>query len=500
MKIHRIFFFYALVSIFSLDLIAQENLRNQLFGEVEKMFNQAKEKKANFYAPSSYAKAMEYYNEADDYYKRGKNLEDIRESIKNAEAYFAKALDACKLGEITFSSTMGARNDADSAGAQRYSAELWQKADQQFIDAAQELEDGNLKDAKDKGKEAETTYRAAELEAIKTNFLAPARDLLKKADEMDVKENAQKTLQNAWRLANQVDALLKQNRYDTDEARQLASESKYEASHAIYLHQKIERLTNEKKSLEDILLASENEVKRIATALGFAARFDNGLEGAVTEILGALKERDARMASGADALRQADEVIRQKEAEIANLKKQVDMMTQRLGTLSDAEKKLQDEGKELQYKLRLKHEQEETIRKLTLLFKEEEGNVLREGDNIIIRLYGLTFPVGKDVIESQYYPLLSKVQDGIRKFPNCTVTIEGHTDSQGSDDANQTLSERRAKAVAEYLMANMGVEQPINHQGFGESRPIASNDTPDGRAKNRRIDVVIVPEWASSGK
>ncbi|MBI4810556.1 MAG: hypothetical protein HY800_03775, partial [Ignavibacteriales bacterium] len=99
MKIHRIVFFFALVSIFSLDLIAQENLRNQLFGEVEKMFSQAQEKKANFYAPSSYAKAMEYYNEADDHYKRGKNLEDIRESIKNAEAYFAKALDACKLGE-----------------------------------------------------------------------------------------------------------------------------------------------------------------------------------------------------------------------------------------------------------------------------------------------------------------------------------------------------------------------------------------------------------------
>ena len=78
--------------------------------------------------------------------------------------------------------------------------------------------------------------------------------------------------------------------------------------------------------------------------------------------------------------------------------------------------------------------------------------------------------------------------------------IEGHTDSQGSDEVNQKLSGNRATAVAEYLMANMGVQTPINSQGFGESRPVASNDTPEGRAKNRRIDVVITPGWATEGK
>ena len=74
--------------------------------------------------------------------------------------------------------------------------------------------------------------------------------------------------------------------------------------------------------------------------------------------------------------------------------------------------------------------------------------------------------------------------------------MEGHTDSRGSDDANQKLSESRALAVAEYLKANMGAGFPIVSQGFGESKPVASNDTEDGRAKNRRIDIIIVPEWA----
>jgi len=497
MKLQRVFLLAFIMFALTISLLSQENLRNQLFGNVDDLYNKVKEKNGSMFAPSSFGSAMKYYNEANDYYKRGKKLEDIRESIKNAEAYFAKALDVCKLAEVTFSSVIAARTDADSANAQKHAINLWNKAEKQLLAAAEELENGQLGDAKEKAKEAEATYRAAELEAIKTNFLAPARELLLKADQMDVKDNAQKTLQNAWRLANQVDALLKQNRYDTDEARQLAQESKIEASHAIYLHQKITQLINDKKTLEDIMLESENEVKRIASALGFAVHFDNGIEGAVTQILRVLKERDANMAANADSLRFAYEIIKQKDAEINNLKQQVDMMTQRLGTLSDAEKKLQDEGKELQRKLLLKHEQEETIRKISLLFTEEEGNVIREGDNIIIRLYGLSFPVGKDIIESQYYPLLSKVQEAIRKFPKCTVTIEGHTDSQGSDEVNQTLSERRAKAVAEYLMANMNVEIPIQHQGYGESRPIASNDTQEGRAKNRRIDVVITPEWAS---
>jgi OOP family OmpA-OmpF porin len=158
--------------------------------------------------------------------------------------------------------------------------------------------------------------------------------------------------------------------------------------------------------------------------------------------------------------------------------------------------KLQEQGRELQLKLDRKHEQETTIKKISAMFTEEEGSVLREGDKIIIRLYGLTFPVGKSIILPQYQSLLSKVQEAIRQFPRSRISVEGHTDSQGSDEGNQSLSEKRANAVAEYLMASMNVEFPINSEGFGETRPVASNDSPEGRAQNRRIDIVITPEWA----
>ena len=481
-------------------LFAQDNLRNQLFGETDQLMAQAKEKNAGFYAPASYDKAKRYYDDAMDFYNRGRGLEDIRERVKNASAYYAKALDVCKTSELTLSPTMAARTDATSAGAQKSSPELWTKAEEKFKRAAHELEDNNTGNARDDAFSALTMYRDAELEAIKANFLTPARDLLKRANEMGVNDHAPKTLLKAQRLVKQVEDVLTQKRYDTDEARQLAQEAKYEAAHAMYLYNRITRFKKEDETFEDVMTEDESQFQRVAGPLGVQARFDNGYDGPVSEINSALKVKDAALGRSTDSLRQMGDATRGKDNEAANLREQVGLMEKRLGTLSEAEKRLQDAGKDLERKLLFKQQQEQTIRDVAAKFTEDEAKMVRDVDNLILRLYGISFPVGSSTIESQYYTLLTKVQDVIRKFPNSKVTIEGHTDSQGTDDANQTLSDSRAKAVAEYLMANMNVSLPINYQGYGESRPIASNDTPEGRSKNRRIDVVITPEWATAAK
>ena len=491
-----IMFLVACVVCLSYSMKAQDVLREQLFGETNQVIAQAKEKKADLYAPISFEKGMGYYNEASDELGRGGKLEDIREKLKNASAYFAKAMDACKVADVSFSATMGARTDAFSAGAPNYSPELWNKAETQFKRAARSLEGGYANSAKDDAAEAEKIYRTAELEAVKANYLNPARELLKQADGMDVKDNAPKTLEKARRLAKQVENLLAQKGYDPDEARQLAQEAKYEAAHALYLHQAIRKMKGEDKTFEDALLMPEPHFQRVAGTLGVQARFDKGYESPVNDVLAALKERDAKTEQDQNKLVEAAEAIKGKEREAENLRQQIAAMEGRLGSLTEAEKQLQQAGKDLELKLAVQNQQEATMRQVATMFSSDEGNVLRDRDNIVIRLYGLSFPVGERTIEAQYYPLLTKVQDVIKKFPKCKVTIEGHTDSQGSDETNQSLSELRAKTVAEYLMANMGAEMAIDYHGYGESRPVASNDTPEGRAKNRRIDVVIAPEWA----
>jgi outer membrane protein OmpA-like peptidoglycan-associated protein len=92
------------------------------------------------------------------------------------------------------------------------------------------------------------------------------------------------------------------------------------------------------------------------------------------------------------------------------------------------------------------------------------------------------------------YGLLSKVQRAIRTFGEPDVVIEGHTDSTGSDEVNEHLSQQRAESVRDYLVANKTLpEEKIVAIGYGSKRPLASNETAEGRAINRRIDVVISP-------
>jgi outer membrane protein OmpA-like peptidoglycan-associated protein len=91
---------------------------------------------------------------------------------------------------------------------------------------------------------------------------------------------------------------------------------------------------------------------------------------------------------------------------------------------------------------------------------------------------------------------LSKVQNAINIFPGSEITVEGHTDSFGGDEVNLRLSQERAEAVRQYLLANMrnlSADQ-VKAVGYGESKPIANNETAEGRAKNRRIDIVITPK------
>jgi outer membrane protein OmpA-like peptidoglycan-associated protein len=127
-------------------------------------------------------------------------------------------------------------------------------------------------------------------------------------------------------------------------------------------------------------------------------------------------------------------------------------------------------------------------------FEPNEAETYKMGNKLVIRLKGIQFPVGKNVILPQNYALLSKVQQTIRTLGEVDVVIEGHTDSTGSTQLNEHLSEQRADAVRQYLVANETLPyDKIIAVGYGSIRPIASNKTAKGRAMNRRIDLIITP-------
>jgi outer membrane protein OmpA-like peptidoglycan-associated protein len=119
-------------------------------------------------------------------------------------------------------------------------------------------------------------------------------------------------------------------------------------------------------------------------------------------------------------------------------------------------------------------------------------NIRREGQAIILEMPGdVTFAFNKSDIRPRFVPVLNAVVRVLNDYPATFVDISGHTDSIGSDGYNQALSERRADAVADYLARGQAMPARMNVIGEGEREPIASNATIEGRAANRRVEIVL---------
>ncbi|WP_040308540.1 OmpA family protein [Asticcacaulis biprosthecium] len=131
------------------------------------------------------------------------------------------------------------------------------------------------------------------------------------------------------------------------------------------------------------------------------------------------------------------------------------------------------------------------------LRSELEGRnvyVTRSGDNIILSMPGdVTFSSGSADLNGGFMPVLNDVATILNQYPSTYIDVVGHADSQGTDAFNMDLSERRANAVAGYLVGQKVKSERIYVAGAGESSPIASNDTADGRARNRRVEITLRP-------
>ena len=120
--------------------------------------------------------------------------------------------------------------------------------------------------------------------------------------------------------------------------------------------------------------------------------------------------------------------------------------------------------------------------------------VAREGDTLILRMPSdVTFATASANIDSRFYAVLDDVAQVLNTYDQSIVDIVGHADSRGELAYNQTLSEQRASSVAGYLINRGVLRERLHVAGMGETAPIASNDTEQGRAMNRRVEIVIRP-------
>ncbi len=132
------------------------------------------------------------------------------------------------------------------------------------------------------------------------------------------------------------------------------------------------------------------------------------------------------------------------------------------------------------------------------LRRQMEGtgvDVQREGDTIRLQAPdNITFATNRANVRPEFQPVLNQLATSINQYPGTVIQVEGHTDSVGSASYNQTLSENRAQSVRSYLIQRSVAASRIVAVGYGLTRPIADNATAEGRAKNRRVEILIVPE------
>jgi OmpA-OmpF porin, OOP family len=121
--------------------------------------------------------------------------------------------------------------------------------------------------------------------------------------------------------------------------------------------------------------------------------------------------------------------------------------------------------------------------------KVEKDGCIYEKANVTLNV---EFDYKKAEVKDQYYDEIKKVADFLKEFPEKTVTIAGHTDNIASEEYNQKLSEQRANAIRQFLIDKFGIDGArITTVGYGKTKPIADNDTEEGRQKNRRVEAVM---------
>lgn len=120
--------------------------------------------------------------------------------------------------------------------------------------------------------------------------------------------------------------------------------------------------------------------------------------------------------------------------------------------------------------------------------------VVRQGDNLTLNMPGsITFATNSADLSSSFYPVLDAVSGTLQEYGETVIEVAGHTDSTGSAEYNQSLSQRRAQSVAAYIESHGVKPQRLIVVGDGSQHPVASNATPEGRQQNRRVELTIVP-------
>jgi OOP family OmpA-OmpF porin len=424
-------------------------------------------------APTWFTKADLSLKDAKAIVDRGGELSRVLEKIADGRAQLRRAEEMAQLARPALADTIKARDLARNAGATRL-GEDYVQVEEQFLKLTKAIEDNDLKWAQRNRAKVTRAFDQLEVRAIKEQTLGEARKLIEQAKKTGGQKVAPETFAVAEAQLTEADTFISKHRYEKERIHRKASEALFQA-------RRLNQVTRESEKLrtmepEQITLWVEGILYEATKKLSAPDMRDRSFGTQVENILGSiatLRGDHQFMASK----------VKAQQAEIEAMKGQVASLE---GTTREEQAKRERLAAEKRFN--------QLFNKVQSSFSSDEAEVYKQGDRLVIRLKAVQFPVGKHFIMPSNYTLLSKVQRAIRTFGEPNIIIEGHTDSTGSDELNEHLSQQRAEAVRAYFVANGTLAgERIAAVGYGSKRPLASNATVTGRAINRRIDLIIVP-------
>jgi OOP family OmpA-OmpF porin len=439
-------------------------------------------------SPNAFAEAEALLNDAKKRLDRGDKQSKILEKIAGAQDQLKRAKEVSQRARKELSQVIKARELARAAGATSYEKE-YAAVEEDFLELTEAIEKDKIERAQKKSPRVSEQYRQLELRAIKEQTLGEARKLIAQAEKEGAKRLAPNTYGEAQKKLLEVDEFITKNPYQKLKIHNMAAEALLQAGRLLQVTRQSETIKTMKTEM--ITLWVEEILFETSSKLATVDMRDQPLATQKENILGAI-----------DALQQDHrflmDKVKSQQTEIESKNKQIAYLEKQTQKEQAAKKRMAAEREEVEKRLAAERRFNQLFTEVRSYFRPDEAEVYKQGAELVIRLKAITFPVGKDVIMPSNYSLLSKAQRAIRTFGEPSLVVEGHTDSTGSEDMNQHLSQRRAESVRAYLVANGTLPQEkIIAVGYGSKRPLASNKTAEGRAINRRIDVIIRPQTES---
>ncbi|TNF86101.1 MAG: OmpA family protein [Gammaproteobacteria bacterium] len=425
--------------------------------EVEGLLKAADIDQAELLSFKEYRKGSEYLGKAQrglsgnyqaDYIlenaARGKDL--LQEALKNARDRTPNAVRILEARKSALDA--GLKNSPELAEAM---VDVDDDVRDETDDFARPLEPAEFS-------EFQKQYFALEIEAVQFRELDAVKKAIQKASSQDAEDLAPKSLRTAMLDVNEAENLIAQGPRDPKVYRQMVDLA---AESSGFLTDVMDVILNARGTPEDVAAQIVEQNRKLE---------------ALSENVGSLQQN---LETTQSTLQQAEGSLKQKDEELKSAR----------SSLQETESALLLQNQELEKtstQVRFQRAMDQAVQQ----FSDEEASVYQQGSKLIFRLKKVNFASGSATIPAASKPLLTKINDIIKELGAELVAVQGHTDSVGSADLNKQLSTRRAISVANYL-ASLAGGYKIGYIGYGESRPIASNETQEGRAINRRVDLVV---------